>query len=152
MTDLSACSKWADLCVKSELVETVSPTEAYIYTYNNVPFPVKDRDVVSQVVWQQDAATGKTSMFSKAVDGKYPEVKTAIRINQAVAQWHFSPLNDGQILIESYAHINPNGPSPAWLINLLLVGSPFKTITNMRTILESGEYQNASVDFLTDRN
>ena len=146
--DLSACSQWADLCVKSELVETISANEEYIYTYNNVPFPVKDRDVVSHVVWQHDPVKRKISMFSNAVEGKVPESSKAVRIIDAVAQWHFTTLDENTTLVESYAHIDPAGPTPAWLSNLLLIGSPFKTLQNMRKILELGGYQNASVELL----
>lgn len=146
--DLAACSEWADLCVKSELIESISATESYIYTYNNVPFPVKDRDVVSHVIWQHDSETGKVSMYSTAIEGKRPLDKKAIRITEATAQWHFTPIDDGQILIENYAHINPTGPTPAWLTNLLLVGSPYKTMMSMLAILESGRYSDAENKFL----
>lgn len=144
--NLDACSKWADLCVKSELIETISNNEETIYTYNNVPFPVKDRDVVSQVIWQHDPTNGKVSMLSKAIEGKVPETSKAVRITDAVAQWHFTPINENTILVESYAHIDPAGPTPGWLTNLLLIGSPFKTIQNMREILESGEYKTPALN------
>ena len=59
--DLPACPNWADLCKEAYLVNRVSPTESYAYIYNDVPFPVSDRDVHSHVVWSVDEESGKES-------------------------------------------------------------------------------------------
>lgn len=146
--DLPNCPNWADLCKESRLVKTVSETEKFIYVYNDAPFPVKDRDVVVHVFWSKNQASGKISMRSSATNTEVSELlepitNSAIRLNNAVSQWHFTPLEDGNVLVESFAHINPNGPTPAWITNLLLVGSPFKTMTNMRNIIQAGDYSDA---------
>lgn len=148
VSDNDACPKWADLCKESKLMEQVSPTEKYIYVYNDIPFPVKDRDVLAHVVWQHDEATGKVSMTSQATQGRHPEIKKAVRIQNAVSQWHFTPQSDGQVLVSNFGHIDPNGPTPAWVTNIMLVSSPLKTMKNMRTIIESGEYADAKIEFL----
>ena len=145
--DLTACSEWVHLCVESKLIESVSKTENYIYTYTNAPFPIKNRDMVSHVMWQFDHNTGKVSMLSKATEGRVPQSKRAIRITNATAQWHFTTIDQTTLRVECYVHIDPAGPVPAWLSNLLLIKSPFKTIQNMRQILESGRYQSATPPF-----
>jgi hypothetical protein len=152
VNDLPRCSEWADLCVKSELLERVSSAEQYVYIYNNVPFPIKDRDVVAHVHWSKDEPTGRVSMHSIAVEQarstEFRQLsKKAVRIYQAVTQWHFTPLGEGLVKVENYAHIDPNGPTPAWLINILLVNSPYKTMKNMRELIGSGDYQGAQSSF-----
>ena len=52
--DAEACPDWADRCAESYVVETVSATESFVYTHNDMPFPVSDRDVVAHVKWEQD--------------------------------------------------------------------------------------------------
>lgn len=146
--DSKACPEWAELCKLSERVKVISPREFYIYTYNDLPFPVKDRDAVTHVIWSQDSQTGRISMTSTVTDGYREPVKKAIRLEQAVAQWHFTQTDNGTVLVESFAHIDPNGATPAWLTNMLLVDSPYKTIMNMREIVESGRYDDTPVDFL----
>jgi len=146
--DPKACPEWADMCKKSEVYEEISDTESYIYTYNNLPFPVKDRDVLAHVVWQVDPQSGRVSMFTKAVTDKMPSISKAIRLEKAVAQWHFTVEEEGTLLVENFAHIDPNGPTPAWLTNLLLVSSPYKTLIKMRKVLKSGRYDQHSVAFL----
>lgn len=146
--DLPNCPNWADLCKESRLVKSISESEKFIYVYNDTPFPVKDRDIVVHVFWSKEQESGKVSMLSSATNTEVsaelePISNTAIRLNNAVSQWHFTPLENGDVLVENFAHINPNGPTPAWLTNLLLVESPFKTMTNMRNIIQAGEYSDA---------
>lgn len=145
--DLSACPKWADLCKEARLEKRVSPTESYAYIYNNVPFPVSDRDVYIHVVWNRDTESGKVSMTSTAVDGGPAKKKKAVRIKDAISQWHFTPNDDGTTKVENFAHIDPNGPTPAWITNMLLVDSPYKSMKQMRTLVEAGEYKDMTLPF-----
>ena len=148
VSDDAACPKWADLCKESKTIEHTSSTEKYVYVYNDIPFPAKDRDVLAHVVWVHTPSTGKVSMTSTATQGRHPEIKQAVRLKDAVSQWHFTPQGDGTVLVESFAHIDPNGPTPAWLTNMMLVSSPLKTMKRMKEIIESGKYADSKIAFL----
>ncbi len=145
--DTSTCSQWVDLCRDARIHERISDTEYYVYSYNNIPFPVSDRDVIAKTVWTQDTNSLRITMSSHTVPDLIPRTK-AVRIEEAFSQWHFTPRSDGTTLVENFAHINPNGPTPAWLTNRLLVSSPYKTLRNMRAIIEKGAYKNESVAFI----
>lgn len=147
VTDHANCSNWADLCKEERVIERVSATESYVYSYSDVPFPVTDRDAVAHVIWQHLPEQKKTSMTSVATTGKLAKTK-AVRIEDGYANWHFTELDNGETLVENFAHVDPNGPTPAWLTNLLLVDSPIKTLINMRDLAESGAYDDAKIDFL----
>jgi len=148
--DLPNCSNWAAMCKEAYIQQRLSLTESYVYTRNDIPFPVRDRDVVALVKWSQDRISGKVSMVSRATKGKFPKKKGIIRIEDAVSEWHFTPLKDGLVRVESFAHIDPNGVTPAWLTNMLMVDSPYKTMKNMRNILREGDYKDAQIAFLSD--
>jgi hypothetical protein len=145
--DIESCPKWADLCKEARIEKRVSATESFAYIYNDIPFPVSDRDVYTHVVWTQDPISNRVSMTSTATAGGTPESK-AVRIQDAVSQWHFTANQDGTTTVESFAHIDPNGPTPAWLTNLMLVDSPYKSMIKMREIVESGGYADANIPFL----
>lgn len=145
--DMPNCPKWADLCKEARVEERVSETESYAYVYNNLPFPVSDRDVYTHVVWTNDPSTGRVTMTSKAVAGGTPKSK-AVRIKEAVSQWHFTDNQNGTTNVESFAHIDPNGPTPAWITNMMLIDSPYKSMKKMREIVESGGYADAQIPFL----
>ena len=145
--DLPNCRSWAAMCREARIEQRLSVTDSYIYTRNNLPFPVRDLDIVALVKWTRDSITGKISMISRATTGLLPVTKGVIRIEQATSEWHFTPLDSGEVRVESYAHIDPNGAMPAWLTNILMVDSPYKTMKNMREIVQAGGYTNAQVAF-----
>lgn len=148
--DLENCPKWASMCKSAEVVERISPSESYVHSINNAPFPVRNRDVVSRVKWSYDDVSGKISMRSDATPDKLPNKRGLVRVQYASSEWHFTPKGDGMVLVENYAHVDPNGKVPAWIINMMIVESPFKTLKNMRTLILEGRYNNAKVAFLTD--
>ena len=147
--DTSTCSQWVDLCREARIHKRISDTEYYVYSYNDIPFPVSDRDVIAKTVWTQDLDSLKITMSSTPTPDLIPKTK-AVRIKEAFSQWHFTPRSDGTTLVENFAHINPNGPTPAWLTNRLLVSSPYKTLKNMRAMIEEGAYKNESVAFIQE--
>ena len=145
--DITACPDWAAMCKEMRVEKRVSDSESFAYIYNDIPFPVTDRDVYTHVVWKQDPATKRVSMTSTATQGGTPKTK-AVRIENAVSQWHFTPNEDGTTLVENFAHIDPNGPTPPWLSNLMLVSAPYKSMSKMRKIVESGGYADSKIPFL----
>lgn len=144
--DTDACPQWADMCEESRVLESSSATEYYVYTYNDVPFPASDRDVVAKVTWQQTPQSRSVVMLTHPSPDKIPRTD-AVRIEEADSRWYFTTQDDGSTLVETFAFINPNGPVPAWLTNLLIVESPYKTLRGMREIIASGTYDNASTIF-----
>jgi hypothetical protein len=140
--DSASCSKWADMCKHSEVYQTVSDSENYIYTYNNLPFPIKDRDVLAHIQWTIDPQNAVLSMLSSATTGLKETNPKAVRLTQATAKWQFTIQADGSVLVENFAHIDPNGPIPAWISNRLMINSPYKTLLKMRSLVESGAYDN----------
>ncbi|MGH1440102.1 MAG: START domain-containing protein [Cellvibrionaceae bacterium] len=144
--DTDSCSQWADLCKESRVEKKNSEVEYFVYTYNDVPFPVTDRDVIAKVNWSQDPDTLAVIMTAEPTPDMLKETN-AVRIIEADSRWYFTPQADGSTKVETFAHINPNGPTPAWLINMLLVSSPFKTMQGMKKMMESGIYDNADSIF-----
>ena len=148
--DTEACPKWADLCKEARVHQQLSPTEFYVYTYNNVPWPVSDRDALAHVRWAQDPQTFAVTMTAQATEGILEKTKGAVRLVNANTGWAFTPVAEGKVEVTMSAHVDPAGPTPAWLTNMLLVDSPFKTMKSMRKVIASGAYRSASVDFVEE--
>lgn len=147
--DTSACPQVAALCKKSWVHETVSETELYVYSYNDLPWPVRDRDVLVRALWSQDPTNFSVTMTATSVAGMMAENDQAIRLREASFNWEFVPLEAGRLQVTTRVHIDPAGPMPALIMNLLLVDAPFKTLTNMRSVLETGKYDDARFGFVT---
>ena len=148
--DSGACADWADLCAKSSVYKTISPTEDLVYTLNNLPWPVSDRDVIARVSWQQDPKTHAVTMVSKAIDGEIDKNKGIVRLTEAMSKWIFTPLPDGRLEIVTEAHLNPGGPLPAWITNMLLIDSPYNTLKSFREAVLADKYQSATFDFIVE--
>lgn len=148
--DPDACPDWAELCKLSEHIEVTSETEMLVYTLNDLPWPVSDRDAIAKIQWSQDAQSLRVEMSAIVTPEGKPPRKGTIRIGYGVTGWSFTPLGNGKIAVESLAHLDPGGATPAWLTNRLLVDAPHQTLSNMRDILESKKYVGSTFDFLTE--
>lgn len=148
--DADACAEWADRCAESYVVDEISDTEALVYTHNDLPFPVKDRDVVSHARWEQDPETFTVRMVSEAVSGHVEEQQGRHRLTEALVSWHFEPLEDGRIRVINQAHINPGSNLPGWITNMLLVDTPFETMQSFLEEVRSPQYAQATISFVTE--
>ena len=148
--DAPACTDWADSCAESYLVERLSESESLVYTHNDMPFPVKDRDVVAQVKWTQDAASFEVEMNSVATVGNMDEVRGRLRLIEAVASWNFAPQADGSVLISNQAHIDPGSALPGWVTNMLLIDAPFETMKSFVSEVANPKYVDARLSFIQE--
>ena len=148
--DAEACPNWADKCAESYLVERVSPTESLIYTHNDMPFPVSDRDVVARVIWQQNTEPLSVTMTSTAISGVVEAKRGRLRLTNANALWEFSPNLDGSITVVNQAHIDPGSSIPGWVTNMLLVDTPFETMKSYLSEVVKPKYQSANIEFVSE--
>lgn len=148
--DADACADWADRCAESYLLERISATESLVYTHNDLPFPVKDRDVLAHVVWTQDEESYTVEMNSSATVGRMDEIRGRHRLTQAMARWEFAPQADGSVLVSNEAHIDPGSALPGWVTNLLLVDAPFETMKSFVREVRSPKYAQAELSFIRE--
>lgn len=148
--DVETCTIWADKCAESNVFERINETEAYVYTHNGIPFPVKDRDVLAHVQWEQDSGSLQATMNGVAMSGMLDEVRGRLRLTQATARWTFLPLESGTVEISNTAHINPGSNLPGLVTNMLLVDTPFETMKAFVAEIAKPKYQNAPVGFIRE--
>lgn len=148
--DAKACPDWADRCGESWVHEKINDTEEYVYTLNELPWPVADRDVLAHVRWSQSTDNLAVTMLSSATEGLLEKKKGIVRLTEANAQWIFTPLESGEVEVVTLAHINPAGPLPAWVTNLLLVDAPFNTLSKLREAVQDQKYLNAGFSFISE--
>ena len=148
--DFEACPDWADRCAESYLVERISNNQALVYTHNDMPFPVKDRDVLARIVWHQDPDSFEVLMDSVATSDLMDEVRGRLRLTEAVATWRFTPVTSGTVEITSEAHIDPGSSLPGWVTNMLLVDTPFVTMKELVAEVVKPKYRDAQISFIME--
>ena len=150
LMDFAACPQWVDKCVESYVYKKISDTELLVYTHNNLPFPIKDRDVLSRVLWHQDPESFEVSMDSEATADILPREKGIVRLLEASVSWRFSPLPNGSVEVTNQAHINPGSRLPGWIVNMLLVDTPYETMKSFVAEVRKTKYRDAEVSFITE--
>ena len=150
--DPSACALLEARCAESYTVERVSATEQFVYRHNDMPFPIKDRDVVMHFVWTQDPVSGVVVLDNRNIDGVLPENPRRIRLPSAISGWRFEPLGDRRVLASSEGHLEPGASLPAWLLNSLLVDAPFNTIEAVAAAVKLPRYREVQLDFIVERD
>ncbi len=150
LRDSEACPRWADRCVESYVYEKITDTELLVYTHNNLPFPIKDRDVLSLVTWLQDPESLEVTMNSEATSDILPGKKGKLRLLEANVSWHFNPLPNGSVEVINQAHINPGSRLPGWVINMLLVDTPYQTMKSFVAEVRKTKYKDAEVSFIIE--
>lgn len=151
--DSDNCAEWAAHCKRSQVLTALSDKQFVAYTLNDLPWPVADREGITQVEWSQSPDTGAVTMTATILNGDQvpsnaPKVKGAVRLTTGTTSWHFAPADNDTVTVTSEAHIDPEGATPAWLTNRLLVGAPFDTLADMRTLLASGRYDAVEIPWL----
>ena len=150
LKDKDACSEWVRFCEASHVHETLGAQEEYVYTVNDMPWPLADRDVLSHVTWTAEPDTGAIRMDARATQDVLEARDNRIRLTDAMASWTFRPMEGGRVEVISEVHVDPAGPVPAWITNGLLVDAPFATMKQLRALAASGRYDDASDDLLPE--
>ena len=150
LMDFENCGTWAKTCKGLEVISSDSELEHRVYAVVDLPFPAKDRDSISLIRWEKDERSGIVSMESNADPLASEELNSKyIHMTYARVLWRIVPSSKG-LIIENYAHLNPNGALPVWLTNLLSTEEPYKTLRRMRARLNEGHYQNANISWLNN--
>ena len=150
ISDTQACSRLESRCVEAETLDTIDQTESVVYRYNNMPFPVRDRDMVLRLKWYQQPDSLNVNVVISNVTGFLPEKKRRVRMPKVNLGWKFVPLPDGSVEVSSEGHIEPGANLPAWILNQFLVSAPFKTMEAVASIVREPLYRDAELSFIRE--
>ncbi|NNC54212.1 MAG: hypothetical protein HKO07_00665, partial [Pseudomonadales bacterium] len=101
--------------------------------------------VLAHVRWRRDGSSVR--MQSDAVEGRIEAKKGVTRIREASASWVFTAADNGRTHAVFEIHMDPNGAIPGWLLNRLVVNSPFTTFTSLEKQASKEKYANSSLAF-----
>lgn len=135
-------TKWNSLCKEAEKVTAKGDTTdtQFAYFYYDMPWPVKDRDLV--ISFTVDDGDTATTISGSAVEDMVEPNSKAVRVTHAWEKWLISKKSDESTMVSMTVFMDPNGPIPAWLINSMSVSQPLDAMAKIR------ELAAASVDKL----
>ena len=144
------CPEWSDSCDSANIIEWVSELENYVHTFTDLPWPVKDRDMVTHVIWNQDPDTLVVTMQGSATKGKLEEIRGIVRLTEAQISWELTSLENDSLRVVFEAHINPASIFPSWITNMMLVDSPFNTMEGLRNRVKLEVYKEVELAYINE--
>ncbi len=112
------------------------------YMIYAMPWPLTDRDMVSDIRITNDPLTGIQTVMAKPLFNVVPEKPGLVRISNYWQKWTVKPLDKGDVHVILEGYIDPGGSVPAWFYNLVVAELPMKTIRSLRARVLSGKPAN----------
>lgn len=133
--DGNSLKKWNYLTEKSSLLEVVNKYTYVVYMYNDLPWPAKNRDHVSELKINY-VNEHVTRVDIKSLPYKIKNVKGVVRIVDFSGFWLLEKTNKGT-KVTHQMHGSPGGYLPAFIVNSILVEAPYRTFIRLRELLEN---------------
>lgn len=139
LRDPALRSTWDEHSGETYRVQLVNDEEELVYLHSKLPWPVSDRDMVNRVTWSQDVDSLVVYMQSRATKGLLESKRGRVRVTDASNEWVLRPIEGGLVEVTTTAHLDPAGPLPAFLLNMLSVESPYRSLLRLRAFAEEGD-------------
>ena len=121
---------WIEHVVQGEVLNHISDNEKMVYSVAKLPFPFKNRDVVTSMTLDKGPEYRQINIEGKP---DYIDTKSKIiRVPQAKGFWRFERESKGTIVVHYQFLSDPGGQIPAWVINAFIVDGPYKTLINLK--------------------
>lgn len=130
---------WVYKCSSSERIKTINENEFIYYVETDMPFPIKNRDLVIHSRQQVDPVTKTIYSSSKAVPQAYPLKPDVVRVEEYESTWMVAPQPSGTIKVKYWSRTNPGGNLPAWLVNMGVTLGPRKSMTALKSLVVSSD-------------
>ncbi len=146
--DRESYHEWFFACENSMLLKEISFRERYFYTVTGAPWPISHRDIIIHSILTQNPDSKEVLITEVGIKNFIPENTDMVRVTEMEGFFKFTPIKDDVIEVTYQCYSNPGGILPAFLINTAAVDCPFVTLSNMKSIVKKGKYQDASIDYL----
>lgn len=140
--DVQGYTDWVYKCSASKRLKTISEQEFYYYTQTDMPFIIKDRDLVVHSKQWQDP-NGVVHSRSSAVPNFIPAIDNMVRVKYFESNWKITPYDDGTLTIDYTVKTDPGGNIPVWIINLAVTKGPLNTMEKLIENVQQEKYQKA---------
>jgi hypothetical protein len=144
LEDVDRACEWTAHCIEMRQVKRFSERDLLVYARMDAPWPVRDRDVVTRVTAEFDAAGELVVRIRAQPTELVPEVAGVVRMPRLVASYRFRLGHASETQIEYEAEVDPGGSLPDWLKRMVARNFPHDTLSRLRDrvrwTLEHGIY------------
>jgi hypothetical protein len=130
----NGCAKWRSKCKSSEVLETISEHERYVYAVLDLPWPVTDRDIVLHSKTEFDAETKTATVSLQSTSSRHP-AGDYVRAETS-GQFVIRAVNEQQVEFTYIMHTELGGNLPASRVNAGLADGAFEDLSRLRQLAE----------------
>ncbi len=131
LRDVEEATAWDQALKKKITIEDISDIEAITYSVVDMPWPLKNRDMVVTNKLHYDPKTMELVVKSSSIEHKkYPPNDTYVRAQIKFANFRFKPFN-GKSKFYMEVHVDPKGSIPDWVINMVQKDMPMDFIQRL---------------------
>ena len=140
--DLDAATEWVWKTREMRILKELSEDQGRIvYQLVSAPWPLSDREIISQSQGYRDPKTGEVFIKMTAIPDFIPENDNYVRVPQLEGAWNIIPLSANQCRVVFRVHLEPGGEIPSWLANIAVIDTPYNTMANMREMVKREKYK-----------
>ncbi|MEZ8640331.1 START domain-containing protein [Vibrio splendidus] len=148
-TDTSVGTQWVENIDEMEEIDHFSEVHTVTKTYTKAPWPVSDREAIVENFIEQDPDTLKVMITQHGRPNYKPNNdKRIVRVAHLESRWVLTPLNNNTTHISYQVLSDPGGSIPSWLINMVAVSQPYKTLRGLSEMLGSHAYADRTLDYI----
>lgn len=147
LNDSTQFHRWIFMLKAAEIIQQTDPEGvSYNHMVTQVPWPIKNRDVVVKATISYDKNLGEVIVTSECAPDFIPEQENIVRIRESLAEWRITKLSNGKLRLELTSFAEPGGAVPKWVSNMMLLQLPRHMFERLPEILESDEVKNMKFD------
>ncbi len=140
--DIDAATEWVWKTREMRILQELSENEGRIvYQLVSAPWPLSDREIITQSQGYKDPKTGEVFIKMTAKPDFLPENDNYVRVRQLEGAWNIMSLPDDQCRVVFRLHLEPGGEIPSWLANIAVIDTPYNTLANMREMVKRDKYK-----------
>ena len=144
--DVEGQKAWVESTLESEIIEKYDDSHFIFYQSTNMPFPVKDRDVVLEYSRIQNPETKTVHIEFNTIKGKMKVKDNFIRVPMSHSSYTIKSNSDGYTTFDYFIKVDVGGSLPQWLVNLAMSTSITSTIQALYDYIKSDPYNGIVLD------
>lgn len=128
--------KWVYNTKQTHSVKTMSSDEFIYYAETSLPWPLRNRDVVINMLFTNDSIRKTLTVKATGMNGEVEKVSGLVRIPYFNGLWEVAAIDNSHISINYFLSVDPGGSIPGWAYNKFVAKGPYNTFNNLAGLLK----------------
>ncbi len=129
VSDYSSFPQWVYRCIKVENIKLGN--KEYVRTVTSMPWPLKDRDVVVEVLPNQHKSKDIIILSSDSRPDDLPVYENIIRQKGTHVVWEIKAINSKQCFVDYFLTLEINEEFPDFIMKMISTHGPYETFKKL---------------------